>query len=95
MNKPVYRFLMDRKWREYKRPVLMQRITQMNLMPDLLPKIDPVVDVQVRFAGRPVAPGAIVDSAQTEKAPTFKVVPFKPGQMYCTVAIVDPGGLLL
>ncbi|KAI5790136.1 phosphatidylethanolamine-binding protein [Geopyxis carbonaria] len=89
-NRPVYRFLMDRKWREYRRPVLMQRLTQMHVMPDVLPKIDPIVDVQVRFQGRDVQPGAFVDSAQSERPPTFKVIPFQQGQMLCTVAIVDP-----
>lgn len=91
MNKPIYRFLMNRKWREYRRPILMQRLTQMHIMPDILPSIDPVVDVQVRFAGRDVAPGKIVEAANSERAPTLKIIPFKPGTMYCTVAVVDPG----
>ena len=91
MQKPVYRFLLDRKWREYRRPILMQRLTQMNVVPDVLPKLDPVADVQVRFRGRDVQPGAFVDSLQSELPPTFKVIPFKQGAMLCTVAIVDPG----
>ncbi|KAF8246361.1 PEBP-like protein, partial [Wilcoxina mikolae CBS 423.85] len=89
MQKPVYRFLLNRKWREYRRPILMQRLTQMNVVPDLLPQIDPVVDVQVRFQGRDVQPGAYVESIQSETPPTFKVFPFEAGQMLCTVAIVD------
>jgi large subunit ribosomal protein L35 len=94
MNKPIYRFLMNRKWREYRRPVLMQRLKQMHLTPDLLPKIDPVVDVQVRFAGRDVAPGKIVDSLQSERAPTIKIIPFTPGTKYYTVVVVDTGGCI-
>lgn len=82
---------MNRKWREYRRPVLMQRLTQMNVVPDLLPKIDPVVDVQVRFRGRDVQPGAFVESLQSNMPPTFKVIPFEAGEMLCTVAIVDIG----
>jgi large subunit ribosomal protein L35 len=91
MQKPVYRFLLNRKWREYRRPILMQRLTQMHVVPDLLPQIDPVVDVQVRFQGKDVQPGAYVESLQSETPPTFKVFAFEAGQMLCTVAIVDLG----
>ena len=82
---------MDRKWREYRRPVLMQRLTQMNVIPDVLPKIDPVVEVQVRFRGKGIQPGAMVDSLQTERPPTFKVIPFTRDKKLCTVVVVDPG----
>jgi large subunit ribosomal protein L35 len=49
MNKPIYRYLADRKWREYRRLVLMQRITQMKVIPDVIPNIDPTVDVKLAF----------------------------------------------
>ena len=91
MNKPVYRFLLNRKWREYRRPILMQRLTQMHVVPDVLPTLDPVVDVQVRFRGHDVQPGAFVDSLQSELPPTLKVIPFTEGEMLCTVAVVDSG----
>ncbi|KAI5816060.1 phosphatidylethanolamine-binding protein [Pyronema omphalodes] len=89
MNKPVYRFLADRKWREYRRPVLMQRLTQMNVVPDLLPKIDPEVDVQLRFKGKDIHPGDFVPSFSSEDKPTLKVISFKPQEMLCTVAVID------
>jgi large subunit ribosomal protein L35 len=94
MEKPVYRFLADRKWREYRRPVLMQRLTQMNVMPDLLPKIEPEVDVQLRFKGKEIHPGDFVASFSSEDKPTLKVISFKPQKMLCTVAVVDLGMLL-
>lgn len=90
LHKPIYRFLLDRKWREYRRPILMQRLTQMHIMPDVLPEIEPVVDVQVRFRGKDVQPGAFVDSLQSEVSPTFKIIPFTEKPMYCTMAVVDP-----
>ena len=43
MAKPIYRFLADRKWREYKRKIMVQRITQMNVVPDVVPTCDPVL----------------------------------------------------
>lgn len=91
MDKPVYRFLMDRKWREMKRPVLMQRLTQMHVVPDILPKIDPVVHVPVRFGGRDIAPGSFVNAVDSERPPTLKIVPFTPEPMLCTIVVVDPG----
>jgi large subunit ribosomal protein L35 len=49
MNKPIYRYLADRKWREYRRRVLVQRITQMKVIPDVLPSFEPSVDVKLAF----------------------------------------------
>jgi len=91
LNKPVYRFLANRKWREYRRPILMQRLTQLNVVPDVLPLLDPVVDVQLRFHGNDVQPGATVVSLQSQAPPTLKVLPFTKGEMLCTVVVVDSG----
>ena len=69
----------------------MQRLEQMNIFPDVLHKITPIVDLQVRFRRKKVQPGVILDSLLTEEHPTFNVIPFKPGTILCTVAVVDPG----
>jgi large subunit ribosomal protein L35 len=63
----------------------------MGVIPDVLPKLDPVVDVQLRFRGRNIQPGAYVGSLQSEHPPTFKVVKFTEGPMLCTAAVVDSG----
>ena len=89
LKKPVYRFLLDRKWREMRRPILMQRLTQMNVIPDFLSHLNPVVDVQLRFKGRDVKPGKILDTLRTERHPTLKIIPFTPRSMLCTIAVVD------
>jgi large subunit ribosomal protein L35 len=49
MNKPIYRYLAERKWKAARRLVLMQRITQMKVTPDVYPSIDPSVDVKLAF----------------------------------------------
>ena len=49
MNKPIYRYLADRKWREYRRLIIIQRITQMKVIPDVLPSFEPSVDVKLAF----------------------------------------------
>lgn len=89
MNKPIYRFLADQKWRKYKRLVLEQRINQLAIVPDLLPTLDLVADIDIGFGRKPVAPGDFVDSAISEKMPRLNVQTFTPGERLVTVVVVD------
>lgn len=89
MNKPIYRHLADRKWRQYKRLVLEQRLTQMSVVPDLLPSLDLLADIDLGFGRKPVAPGEIVESSISEKAPRLNVQLFTPGERLVTVVVVD------
>lgn len=89
MNKPVYRFLADRKWREYRRKILVQRITQMKVVPDVLPHCDPVVDAKLYFGRRVVQPGAFVNSRVSMDAPKLDVQLFERGEKLVTIAVVD------
>jgi large subunit ribosomal protein L35 len=89
MNKPIYRYLADEKWRKYKRLVLEQRITQLAVVPDLLPSLDLVADIDLGFGRKAVAPGDFVDSAISEKMPRLNVQTFTPGEKLVTVVVVD------
>lgn len=89
MNKPIYRYLADRKWRSYKRLVLMQRITQLNIVPDVLPKLDPVADVTLAFGRRRVDPGDMVDSRVSEQPGHLRVQVFDKGERLVTIAAID------
>jgi large subunit ribosomal protein L35 len=89
MNKPIYRYLADRKWRAYKRKVLMQRITTMNVIPDVLPSIDPVADVNVAFRSSVIPHGDKVNSARSEHSPTVRVQTFDKGEKLVTIVAVD------
>lgn len=89
MNKPIYRYLAEKKWRKYKRLVLEQRIAQMSIVPDLLPALDITADIDLAFGRRSVAPGAFVDSAVSEKMPRLTVQTFTPGERLVTVVVVD------
>ncbi|KAL6711439.1 mitochondrial 54S ribosomal protein YmL35 [Coniothyrium glycines] len=89
MNKPIYRYLADKKWRAYKRLVLEQRITQMGVIPDLLPSLDLVADIDLGFARKTIAPGDFVSSAVSEKMPRLNVQLFGPGEKMVTVVVVD------
>jgi len=90
LNKPIYRFLADRQWREYKRKVVVQRITQMNVVPDILPVIDPTVSVTLAFGRRNVQPGEFVDSKVSETPARLNIQPFNKGERLVSVAVVNP-----
>jgi large subunit ribosomal protein L35 len=89
MNKPIYRHLAEKKWREFKRKVLEQRITQLAVVPDLLGSLDLVADIDLSFGRKNVAPGDFVESDISEKMPTLHVQTFTPGEKLVTVAVVD------
>jgi large subunit ribosomal protein L35 len=89
MSKPIYRYLADKKWRQYKRLVLEQRITQLSVIPDLFPSFDIVADIDLGFGRKLVAPGDFVDSAISEKMPRLNVQTFTPGEKLVTVVVVD------
>ena len=90
MNKPIYRYLADRQWREYKRKLLVQRITQMDVVPDVLPAIDPTVSVDLAFGRRNVQPGEFVDSRVSEIPASLEIQPYTKGERLVTIAIVNP-----
>lgn len=90
MNKPIYRYLADRKWREYRRKVLVQRITQLKVVPDVTPHCDPILDVKMSFGRKSVQPGDFVDSAISEKPIQLAIQSFDKDLKLVTIAIVDP-----
>jgi large subunit ribosomal protein L35 len=90
MNKPVYRYLADQKWREYRRSIVIQRITQMNVIPDVLPHCDPIVDVKLYFDGRSVQPGEFVDAKISLSTPKLNIQSFERGEKLVAIAIVNP-----
>jgi large subunit ribosomal protein L35 len=90
MDKPIYRYLADKKWRQMDRLILMQRLTQMNVIPDVLPAIDPVMSVNLSFGPRHVQPGEFVDSRVSEVPAHLNIQPYTKGERYVTVAIVNP-----
>jgi large subunit ribosomal protein L35 len=89
MEKPIYRYLADRKWRQYKRLILEQRIEQFKIVPDILPVLDPVADVDLAFGRKKITPGEYVDSHVSESMPKLKVQVFDKGEKLVTVVVVD------
>ncbi|EKM60509.1 uncharacterized protein PHACADRAFT_246507 [Phanerochaete carnosa HHB-10118-sp] len=53
MTKPVYRHLIEQRWREDGiLDLVMERVHQMGVVPDLLPEIRPSLDLRVNFLER-------------------------------------------
>ena len=89
MNKPIYRYLAEQKWRDFKRKVLEQRVTQLSVVPDLLGHLDIVADIDLSFGRKTIQPGEFVDSNMSEHMPTLHVQTYTPGEKLVTVAVVD------
>lgn len=89
MSKPIYRHLAQEKWKEYAYPLIMQRIDQFSIVPDLQPFFDPSASVQVAFQQRNIKPGDYVDSRLSQIPATLKIQVFDPGERLITVVMVD------
>jgi len=90
MSRPIYRYLAERKWRARRRPLIMQRITQMSVIPDVLPHLDPSADVGLAFGRGDVPAGAFVPSRVSAHPPTkISAQLFQPGERLVTLAVVD------
>lgn len=89
MNKPIYRYLADRKWREYRRKILEQRITQFKIVADVIPYCDPTVDIKMKFGRNNVQAGDFVDSAISENPCQLSIQSFEKEDKLITIAVVD------
>jgi large subunit ribosomal protein L35 len=89
MNKPIYRYLADRKWRSYQRRIIVQRINQLAIVPDVLPYFEPTADVRIAFRQRNVAPGDFIDSRVSELPAKLDVQVFDKGERLITIAVID------
>ncbi|KAL0253154.1 mitochondrial 54S ribosomal protein YmL35 [Diplodia seriata] len=89
MLKPIYRLLAERKWREYKQKLVEQRITTMNVIPDVLPAIEQKADVSLMFGDGNVQPGDYVASDISENPLTLRVQVFNRGERLVSVVVID------
>lgn len=89
MNRPIYRNLAEKKWRKYKRLVLMQRLEQLHVIPDVLPHIDPTADITISYGRNTIQPGVFLSSQLTEQPPKLSVQLFEAGDRLVTIAVID------
>jgi large subunit ribosomal protein L35 len=89
MDKPIYRYLADKKWRKYQRLIIEQRIKQLSVVPDVLPHFEPTAEVRLAFRSRTVPPGEFVDSRMSEIPAGLKVQVFDKGERLISVVVID------
>ncbi|RKP06359.1 phosphatidylethanolamine-binding protein [Thamnocephalis sphaerospora] len=95
---PVFRHLRERIWREGVRETLLERITQMYVLPDVLPpSMSPVMDVHLEFAdpadaATPVrfTHGDILPTTLVAQAPQVHAQCFHDETRLYTLMMVDP-----
>ncbi|KAH7033357.1 ribosomal protein YmL35 [Microdochium trichocladiopsis] len=89
MSKPIYRHLAELKWRGMPYKIITQRIEQFNIVPDVLPKFEPTMDVQLYFRRVKVEPGDIINSLVSEVPPRLRVQAFDKGERLVSVVVMD------
>ncbi|GAA5956966.1 hypothetical protein JCM3765_006654 [Sporobolomyces pararoseus] len=91
LSKPVFRFLAERKWRkEGDLAILMQRVTQMSVTPDLLPEIAPEADLRIRVGEEQIVPGVFTAPADTREGIEVSAQVFHSDERLYTLLLVDP-----
>ncbi|GAA5908745.1 hypothetical protein JCM6882_008194 [Rhodosporidiobolus microsporus] len=91
LSKPVYRQLAQRAWRtQGDLAILMQRVTQMHVTPDLLPSISPVADVRIHVGGEAIEPGSFAKPGQTREGIEVSAQVYHPEERLYTLLVVDP-----
>ncbi|RPD70802.1 PEBP-like protein [Lentinus tigrinus ALCF2SS1-7] len=106
MSKPIYRHLLEQKWREEgDLDLLMERIYQMNVVPDMLPELHPSFDLRLRYLEPPpknnylrtrvkrkvkqVEPGIFLMPEQTRRQPEIYTTLFHTDTRLYTLLMVD------
>ncbi|KAJ1973666.1 mitochondrial 54S ribosomal protein YmL35 [Dimargaris verticillata] len=91
---PVYHYLAQQQFREEYLPVLMQRVTQMHVVPDLLPAgaVQPEFRVQMRYPSiqESFMAGVKLEPKDTLDTPSVSAMPFHIEPRLYTLALVDP-----
>ncbi|KZV92052.1 hypothetical protein EXIGLDRAFT_769340, partial [Exidia glandulosa HHB12029] len=79
-TKPVHRHLVEEKWRKEGRlDLLMERVYQMHVVPDLLPAFHPNVDLRVEYPMRLPHNKALVERIM-QRGGTTRKAPMEPGR---------------
>ena len=61
----------------------------MNVVPDVLPHLDPIAEVTLAFGRRDVQPGEFVESQVSAMPPRLNVQVFEKGEKLVSVVVVD------
>ncbi|KAK7688111.1 hypothetical protein QCA50_008481 [Cerrena zonata] len=106
MSQPVYRHLVEQRWREDgPLDMLMERIYQMGVVPDMMPEMHPSFDLRVNFPEPPpqdpvrrarvkrkyekIEPGVFLLPEQTRRPPMLYTTVFHTDPRLYTLLMVD------
>ena len=65
MSKPVYRYMSQKQFEKAPKSKLMERLTQMNVIPDILaPGLNPTVEIAVNLPEGQIEPGVFIKPEQ-------------------------------
>ena len=67
----------------------MQRLEQMHVVPDVLPYLNPVADISIKFGRHTIQPGAFVESRISERPAKLSVQLMESGEKLVTIAVID------
>ncbi|KAL4401892.1 mitochondrial 54S ribosomal protein YmL35 [Malassezia pachydermatis] len=102
MTKPVFRHLREQSWRlGGSLDRLEERLQCMHVLPDVVPSVQPTVDLEVLFGtgngigdhggeGGSILPGVFLDPARTLEPPSIRATVFHPDERKYTLMLVDP-----
>lgn len=67
MSKPVYRYMRQKQFEKEPKSKLMERLTQMNVIPDLIaPGLNPTVQVNINLPEGSIEPGVFIKPEQVK-----------------------------
>lgn len=89
MGKPIYRHLAREKWLKMAYKILVQRVEQFSIVPDILPRFNPKMDVQLAWHRFRVDPGEIVNSLVSETPPNLRVQVFDSQERLVSIVVMD------
>lgn len=91
MSKPVYRYLRQRQFEKEPKSKLMDRLTQMSVIPDLLaPGLNPTVQVSINLPEGAIEPGVYIKPEQSVECPEIEITNFHTETRFYTLMLVDP-----
>ncbi|KAI9267450.1 phosphatidylethanolamine-binding protein, partial [Sporodiniella umbellata] len=91
MSKAVYRYLRQKQFEKESKSKLMERLTQMKIVPDLLaPGLNPTVEVNINLTEGPVEPGVFIKPEQSVERPEIEIINFHNETRLYTLMLVDP-----
>ncbi|KAJ2813426.1 mitochondrial 54S ribosomal protein YmL35 [Coemansia furcata] len=95
LTRPVFLHLREQAWRGRPLEILMQRLLQMFVLPDLLDPRDvgtPSAQLNIALAANPqdvLEPGSIIDPSEAREQPEIELVKFHEDSRLHTLVMVD------